>query len=39
MTLLEISRKLRAIEERKNARGPVVLAVAVVAVLVITFFF
>jgi hypothetical protein len=38
MTLLELSRKVRAIEERKNARAPIVLAVAVVAVLVMTFF-
>lgn len=39
MTLLEISQKLRAIEERKNARAPMVLAVAIVAVLAMTFVF
>ena len=39
MTLLEISQKLRAIEERKNARAQTVLAVAIVAVLVMTFLF
>ena len=38
MTLLEISRKLRAIEERKNARAPIVMAVVIVALLVLTFF-
>ena len=39
MTLLEISQKLRAIEERKNANALMVVAVVVVALLVLTFFF
>jgi len=39
VTLLEISRTLRAIEERKNANTPIVVGVVVVALLVLTFFF
>jgi hypothetical protein len=39
MTLLELSRKARAIEERKNANTPVVVGVVIVALLVLTFLF
>jgi hypothetical protein len=39
MTLLDVSRKLRAMEERKNANTPIVVGVVVVALLLFTFVF
>lgn len=37
MTLLELSRQARAIEERKNANAPLVVGVIIVAILGLTF--